>query len=57
MKINYNNQDLEVINRKHGYGCLLCEIYSSQNLIWCSRVCRFGNIWIKDICNSDIFRL
>ena len=57
MKINRNNQDLKTINRNRGYNCLSCVFSSTPYMYDCISFCHFGKIWIKDIFNSDIFRL
>lgn len=57
MKINRNNQDLKTINRNRGSNCLPCVFHSTAHMYYCILFCHFGKIWIKDICNSDIFRL
>ena len=58
MKVNYKNQDLKIINKNRGFSCCSCEFAShNYNISWCALFCRSGKIWIKDIFNSDIFRL
>ena len=57
MKINYKNQDLKIINRSRRYNCYSCALNPTTHLQWCVLFCRFGKIWIKDILNSDIFRV
>lgn len=56
MKINYENQDLKI---DHNYepSCFSCVLNSTAQLQWCRLFCRTGKIWVKDIFNSDIFRL
>ena len=57
MKINCNNQYFKITDRNRGYSCDSCAFDPHQNLFWCVVFCRSGKIWIKDIFNSDIFRL
>jgi len=57
MKINYKNQDLTIIDRKHGYKCILCVFNSTFDLHYCRLFCRSNKIWIEDTFNSDIFKL
>ena len=57
MKINRNNQDLKIINRNRGYNCYSCAFEFNNDVYPCILFCRSGKIWIKDIFNSDIFRL
>ena len=58
MKINRNNQDLKIINWNSDYGCGSCVFKKPRsNFYYCNLFCRSGKIWIKDIFNSDIFRL
>lgn len=58
MRINYRNQDFQIINKNRGYSCNSCEFASRDyNIPWCVLFCHVGKIWIKDICNSDIFEL
>ncbi len=57
MKINYNNRDLKIIDPNREYSCFSCALNSTIHLQWCVFLCRSGKIWIKDISNSDIFRL
>jgi hypothetical protein len=57
MKINYKNIDLKIISYNCGYDCGPCKLRSNYNFYWCNLFCRSGKIWIKDIFNSDIFRL
>jgi hypothetical protein len=56
MKINCNNRDLK-IDRNYEHSCFSCAFGSSNNLHWCRLFCRSGKIWIKDIFNSDIFKV
>jgi hypothetical protein len=57
MKINRNNQDLKITNHNRIYNCFSCVFNSPLRIRWCSLFCRSGKVWIKDIFNSDIFRL
>lgn len=57
MKINRNNRDLKIINRNRGYNCYSCAFEFNNDVYPCILFCRSGKIWIKDIFNSDIFRL
>lgn len=57
MKINYKNQDLKISNCYYGAKCLLCVFNSTFHLHYCSLLCRHGKIWVKDVFNSDIFKL
>ena len=57
MKVNYKNRDLKTVNRNSEYRCSSCELHSHYNIHWCMLFCRPGKMWMKDIFNSDIFRL
>lgn len=57
MKINYKNQDLKIINWDSFYDCGSCAFKPQSNFYYCNLFCRSGKIWIKDIFNSDIFRV
>jgi hypothetical protein len=57
MKVNRNGKDLKITNSNRGFPCNSCAFKPHQNLSWCVVFCRSGKIWIKDICNSDIFRI
>ena len=56
MKINRNNRDFKIINSNRGYSCCSC-VFDSVYTYPCVLFCCSGKIWIKDIVNSDIFRL
>lgn len=57
MKINRNNQDLKISSDRGQHHCVSCAFELTHNLYWCDLFCRSGRIWMKDIFNSDIFRL
>jgi hypothetical protein len=57
MKINRNNTDLKSINWNRGSRCLHCQFNFDDTSHYCRLFCRSYKVWIKDIFNSDIFRL